>query len=434
MLFRILLSILLPLFLYASGYPHLFSQMGTPLYKASKSMQNFSDIKELKPYIKNYTKLSKETIKQGFKADTSTDEQDKKKYLFKLRILQKEYDKVLHQIHENINKAINKKDYKRFFKLLSYEMDGLLKSRALLDKSIKFYKKKKTKRRSKFLESKITHKRLVIKTQSELYVKPIRETLSSHIAKVDTKKSVYVFARQEGRYLNLFIKNKNPYSITARIKASYKNLSKNTSKGILVVNANSTKKYLRLYINKSRFSYKVSYAWQKGSINAVHDYSYVYRLPYALGSSKVVSQGFNGKATHKGANRYAIDFAMKVGTKIFAARDGIVVDTKDDSNIVGYAPKYAKYGNFVTIIHDDGTFATYYHLRKNGVHVRVGQKVKRGQYIANSGNTGYSSGPHLHFEVYRLASVNSIESVPIKFLSTKGVISNPIRGKYYKAK
>src|SRR5690625_5722784 len=55
--------------------------------------------------------------------------------------------------------------------------------------------------------------------------------------------------------------------------------------------------------------------------------------------------------------------------------------------------------NFVRILHDDGSMALYAHLDYGGVSVRDGQRVKRGQRIGRSGNTGFSTGPHLHFVV-----------------------------------
>jgi len=124
----------------------------------------------------------------------------------------------------------------------------------------------------------------------------------------------------------------------------------------------------------------------------------------------------------------------KIGTKLYAAREGIVVKTKSDSNKRGDTKEFAKYGNHITIEHNDNTFATYYHLKKNGVGVKVGQRVKRGQKIGYSGNTEFSRGPHLHFAVFKAVSVKSTKSLPIRFASIKGIVNNPKIGASYIAR
>ena len=63
----------------------------------------------------------------------------------------------------------------------------------------------------------------------------------------------------------------------------------------------------------------------------------------------------------------------------------------------------ASAANLVRILHDDGTWAEYAHLNRSTIRVRPGDVVERGEYIADSGNTGFSSGPHLHFVVQRNA-------------------------------
>jgi murein DD-endopeptidase MepM/ murein hydrolase activator NlpD len=68
----------------------------------------------------------------------------------------------------------------------------------------------------------------------------------------------------------------------------------------------------------------------------------------------------------------------------------------------------------VRILHDDGTHAVYAHLNWNTIRVKPGDAVERGEYIADSGNTGFSSGPHLHFAVLRNVGMR-MESVPVVF-------------------
>jgi murein DD-endopeptidase MepM/ murein hydrolase activator NlpD len=107
------------------------------------------------------------------------------------------------------------------------------------------------------------------------------------------------------------------------------------------------------------------------------------------------------------------DFAVPSGTQVLAAHGGTVV--KAGGNGAGDGPAY---GNAVVIRHGNGTYSQYAHLSK--VEVRIGQVVKTGQEIARSGNTGNSSGPHLHFEIRTTPNYGSAVD-PVKFLRAKGV-------------
>jgi len=155
--------------------------------------------------------------------------------------------------------------------------------------------------------------------------------------------------------------------------------------------------------------------------NSKHDDKYIYTIPYKEGEQYSVDQGYGGKFSHymKGKT-YAIDFAMDEGTIICAAREGIVIEVKDDSNKHGSTMQYQDFGNYITVYHNDGTMANYFHLKKNGSKVKVGDKIIAGQEIAYSGNTGWSSGPHLHFQVYSFNEEMDIKTIPTKFLQEDG--------------
>ena len=142
-----------------------------------------------------------------------------------------------------------------------------------------------------------------------------------------------------------------------------------------------------------------------------------------------VSQSFNGKFSHsRRDNRYAVDISMPVGTKITAVKEGLVIHTKDDYAHSGISsPFFFDKANLVEILHDDGTFALYGHLLLGGVHVKVGDKVSAGQVIGLSGNTGYSTGPHLHF-VIRYNDNGKTSAVPFKFLQTDNKPITPKAG------
>ena len=106
---------------------------------------------------------------------------------------------------------------------------------------------------------------------------------------------------------------------------------------------------------------------------------------------------------------------MPIGTDVMAAREGVGFDVAASNFSGGLDPaRDGPNANVVRILHDDGTYAIYAHLNTNTIRVRPGDRVQRGQYIADSGNTGFSSGPHLHFSVVRNAGMY-IESVPVMF-------------------
>jgi murein DD-endopeptidase MepM/ murein hydrolase activator NlpD len=98
-----------------------------------------------------------------------------------------------------------------------------------------------------------------------------------------------------------------------------------------------------------------------------------------------------------------IDIAADVGTPVMAAADGVI--EYSDWNSGGY-------GNLVEIRHADGSLTRYAHLNRS--MVQVGQKVKQGEQIAEMGSTGYSTGPHLHFEVHAASDGGSVD--PIAYL------------------
>lgn len=420
---------------FAQSYPKSFAQLAMPLYKSSLEMQRYSDIEAIRDAIQNYKVNIDSTISLGFEVDKSSDKLKTKEYLLELRRLQKEYDYLLHLLHKTIETSIDEDNYEEFLVLLSYDFDGFLRNSSLRSRVMKFYSKHRDAKSSKLLDKKIKDKKILDKTTKEFYNEPVKSTYDSSSKQNQSKKSVTIDVEQEGNYIFVSFKNKNPYDVTLSIKPKYKNIAviKKTP-DVVVVKAGSTLKYAKLKMDGIEVSYRFYYSWIVGNKDAVHDDNYIYRLPYTKGTSHIVSQGFNGRFTHKGRSRYAIDFAMPVGTKIYASRGGVVIKTKSDSNIGGMDKKFASSGNYVTIAHDDGTMAIYYHLKKNGVIVSIRDKVQRGTHIGYSGNTGRSSGPHLHFAVFSAASASATQTIMIKLKSyQEDIVYLPVRGRYYTA-
>jgi len=148
--------------------------------------------------------------------------------------------------------------------------------------------------------------------------------------------------------------------------------------------------------------------------------------PFAAGEQFPVSQGFQGERTHNTPDsEFAIDIVMPVGTAVLAARDGVVMDVEEDFNRGGAdRDKFVDKANHVRILHEDGTMALYAHLDLASVSVRPGARIRAGQQIARSGNTGFSSGPHLHFAVQQNVGMQLI-SVPFKFQNAIGAPAAP---------
>ncbi len=158
-----------------------------------------------------------------------------------------------------------------------------------------------------------------------------------------------------------------------------------------------------------------------GRPGAVHAPQRPYRLPFALASSWRVSQAYPSSLTHTDPSSvHAFDFVMPIGTGVYAARSGIVIEIADEYYAAGLDPDTdLARANIVRVLHDDGTMSLYAHLNWNSIRVRPGQMIERGEYLADSGNTGFSSGPHLHFVVQRNVG-GAIESVPIEFAGAGG--------------
>lgn len=148
------------------------------------------------------------------------------------------------------------------------------------------------------------------------------------------------------------------------------------------------------------------------------DDTYIYDIPFEKGKKVFLAQAYHSNFSHK--NELSLDFKVKVGTEIFAAREGVVVGRKGDSKIGGLKNDYLDDGNYVLIQHDDGSFGGYWHLQYNGALVEVGDNIAKGQLIGRSGNTGYSAFPHLHFWVYKMEGGEKV-TIPTRFQTDKGV-------------
>lgn len=149
--------------------------------------------------------------------------------------------------------------------------------------------------------------------------------------------------------------------------------------------------------------------------------SSLYILPFRKGETYLLNQSYCSPNPSWGHHNYfAYDFEMPIGTELIAMRSGEVLYTqeiKEDNN----ADCGNNSGNYIYMKHTDGTVAVYYHLTKDGVLVNVGDHVEQGQLIGLSGNTGCSSGPHVHVNIFSPDSPFERQyTLPFNFRNAEG--------------
>jgi len=203
--------------------------------------------------------------------------------------------------------------------------------------------------------------------------------------------------------------------------ADAERLVSNDADFLRVLPARSRTEILRLDAAEMSVSSGLDYEFLHipGEPGARHTPASPYRLPYAVASRHTVTQAYPERITHTdSASMHAIDFAMPVGTGVNAARAGTIMQVTADY-FGSTTASGTQRANLIRILHDDGTMAVYAHLHWDSIRVSLGEHVERGQRIADSGNTGYSTGPHLHFVVQRNRD-GSIVSVPLQFAGLGG--------------
>lgn len=219
--------------------------------------------------------------------------------------------------------------------------------------------------------------------------------------------------------------NNGPAAILAIVKLdnSVNIVADHPSPIVVVVKPKESKTVAMVHAADAGKGYRLSTscAFSIGDPDAIQDSSALYRLPFMDGQATTIGQVLGGRiTTHTGPDsRYAVDFVVPIGTPVLAARKGVVVDVDQGYTEGGNDPKYK--ANHVLILHEDGTLATYAHFSANRVTVSLGQKVEAGTLIGYSGNTGYSTGPHLHFAVLTNTRTSDgtakYVSVPVTFVN-----------------
>jgi murein DD-endopeptidase MepM/ murein hydrolase activator NlpD len=150
-----------------------------------------------------------------------------------------------------------------------------------------------------------------------------------------------------------------------------------------------------------------------GDPNAAAPEGVAYAIPLYPGTKFSLDQGFGGAFSHNDAeSRYSLDLAVPAGTPVVAARDGVVMQIEEDFRVTGTdAKRYGDRANYVRVVHDDGSLAVYAHLAPRSILFRPGDRIRAGNFLAKSGDTGFSTGPHLHFSVQKNVGME-LRSIP----------------------
>lgn len=157
-------------------------------------------------------------------------------------------------------------------------------------------------------------------------------------------------------------------------------------------------------------------------------------LPYPKGNSYKLMQGYNSKPSHNSDySRYALDFDLQIGDTICAATSGYVVGVVEGYTKGGKSKKWRPYANFITLYDPvSGIYTQYVHLDHMGAIVELGDTIIVGQPIGISGYTGYSTNPHLHFNVLKTVDTKQLMvSMPLDSIGTYK-ISELSRGQWLK--
>ena len=241
--------------------------------------------------------------------------------------------------------------------------------------------------------------------------------------------------RQEGDTVHLIASSRDGMDATVTVNLDLQKLSSSQPLPCTVdlSGRRPTEVLVMRAVRPGTWRYNYRYDWRYGCRGGRPDPATVYALPYRPQETHVLFQGNLGSASHGmgSENEYAFDFTMPVGTPVCAARDGIVCDVRADSTLGGPDPSFKHCDNYVMIRHADGTYGEYVHLSTGGVLVRIGERVAAGQPIALSGQTGFTTGPYLHFSVFRVIDGRRRESLPIRFRLKSGVVASLCEGQIY---
>lgn len=431
-----------------------YSTLSAPLVNNAKLVDKLADtntMAEDSRMLKQYVSSIAATVNVGEEISSigQMDEEVARTYLRQLRDLAATKEKIEFLYRKKLQSAMQETNIEHFEELVNAPLEIVHQPRIRSD-VIAFYEKNFPKNSIQSIESLREEQQLEVKSiqmaieQEQAYEEHLRTLKRSEVIKVKkgirlgSRNSVLLSSESDGRGgYELEAENLNPYTVTMSIDFdTLHNLQPSARLPLFIeIPPNSAKKVLELkrIVQSVNGNFHSSYGWVRGSPFAVHTDDYLYGLPFAKGSVVFVSQGYHGETSHKGLSAYAVDFPVPEGTAVYAAREGTVVGAEGSNTLGAPSPEYRQYANYVIVEHADGTMGNYYHLKNNGVFVKIGQKIQKGELLGYSGNTGYSSGPHLHFSVSKVdpVSMRRPMNLPIKMNALEGIVLMPRKGDRY---
>lgn len=437
--------------------PQTFKEYGESYVSSKEQLQSLKNHPYFKPYVemfRYYETAIDDSFSVGYQLDNAIATKNgecaglKKAYLKALRGLESKKVGIENIYVQALNYAMKNDDIALFKVLIKAPMQPLYLPR-IQRKVVAYYKRQKALKRIKLLDN--FSEELQLEKVSRMAYNREKEVYEEHLNVIKAEEAARLrLMTADKRTRNVIVsthafdggyhfqaENLNAYEVTIELVLNQINNFTPSLPLPLVVELKAGEKRNILDVvqqdKRKKAWFKSHFSWAMGSYSAQHDDSYIYTLPFQKGQKVYISQGYHGAATHKGLSAYAIDFPVVEGTPIHAARSGKVVATKSDSTEGGFSKQFRSKANYVVIEHADRTLGKYYHLKYQGVSVKVGDKVAQGDLIGYSGNTGYSSGPHLHFSVSKVdaKTYRRAKTIPTIFKTQEGLLKNAKRGQSF---
>lgn len=427
--------------LMANSVPLLYSKLAQELLAKQKNAMTLTSIASFKYQsdLDTFDKCVEETFQLG-NSDDISHENVKKLYLKELRRCDELYTKIQYLQSNAIRESMAHDDYATFTALLGA---GMANNSSLEEEVLTYYKQNRKIKKIDYAEDLMADTLLEQESRKrydeelaayEEYIAVMAKEEAERIRKMSEpskRRNVLVSTVKSADGFDFIAENFNTFHVTVSLDLqNTENISvSNKLPYSFELPPKSVKKVL--HVSKKdpnkEMQFQSHFSWIMGSALA-QPKDILYRIPFAKGTQTHVSQGFNGSQSHQG--KYAIDFAVPIGTPVKAARSGKVVAFEASNNQGSFNKSYGKFANFIIIEHKDKTLAKYYHLRQNGVAVKLGAHVKQGELIAYSGDTGYSSGPHLHFSVSKVNpnNMNTHQTLSIRFKNNGNILNTPKKG------